>query len=76
MSVLKLTVTETDSSYERGELCAGGFDRAGGDLHGRLAQQLEHMCGIEAAGAIALENLGDQCLAATRSLVGVPRGRF
>jgi hypothetical protein len=43
MSVLKLTVDETDTGNERGEMCAGGFDCAGGDLHGRLAQNLKHM---------------------------------
>jgi hypothetical protein len=36
---------------------AGGFDRAGGDLHRWPAQHIEHMGGIEAADAIALGTL-------------------
>jgi hypothetical protein len=38
MRLLKLTVDETDARKERGEVCAGGFDRAGGNLQGRPAR--------------------------------------
>jgi hypothetical protein len=41
---------------------AAQLDGVGGNLHGRLAQQIEHMGGIKAADAIALENLGDRNL--------------
>jgi hypothetical protein len=74
MGVLMLTVDETDARNERGEVCAGGFDRAGGNLDGRPAQHIEHMGGIKAADAIALGNFGDRYLAATRSLVGCWHG--
>jgi hypothetical protein len=53
MSVLKLTVNETDTGNERSKECAGGFDCAGGNLHGRTAQHRQHMGGIEAADAIS-----------------------
>jgi hypothetical protein len=45
--VLELTVDETDARNECGQVCAGGFNRAGGNLKGRPAQPIEHVGGIE-----------------------------
>src|SRR6516164_7022551 len=64
----ELPVHEADASHERGDMGAGGFGRARGDTHGRLAHYVEHMGGVEAADAIALEKGGD-CFVA--DLVGM-----
>src|SRR5262245_44345683 len=74
MCVLELPVHQADARNERGDVGAGGFGRTGGDLHGRLAQYVEHMGGVEAAYAIALEKLGDRRLVDTRGFVGRRHG--
>jgi len=67
MRFLDLLVYETDACDERGNVSAGGFDRAGSDLQRRLTQHGEHMGSVEAADAVALEKLGDRRVADARS---------
>jgi hypothetical protein len=53
MRILELSVHEAQAGGELCDVSPGGFDAAEGDLQGRLAQEFEHVCGVEAADASA-----------------------
>ena len=57
--LLELPVHQADARNERGDVGAGRLGRPGGDLDGRGAQHGEHMGGVDAADAVALEKLGE-----------------
>jgi hypothetical protein len=67
--LLELLVHEADGLNQDCDVGAGGLSGAGGQAQGLCAQCLEHVCGVEAADAMALEQLIDRGLAKPRSPV-------
>jgi hypothetical protein len=65
MGVFDLTVEQADARDEQSDMGARGFDCSGGDAHRRPAQRVDHESGVEAADAMAFEQLGDRRLAQT-----------
>ena len=68
VGVFDLPVEEPDARNERRDMRARGFDRSGGDVNRRPAQGGDDGGGVEAADAIAFEQLADGRLAQTACL--------
>ena len=73
MSLFDLPVHKADARNERLDMGAGRFNRSLGDLHSRLAQDIQNMGGVEAPDAVALQKLGDRRFADARGLAGCGR---
>src|SRR5262245_24320165 len=72
--VLELLAYEANARNQGRDMGTSGFCRSGRDFHRRLAQNAEHMGGIETADAVALQDSGDCYLAHAAGLGGSRRG--
>lgn len=70
MSLPELLIHEPDARDERRNMRAGAFSCSLSDLDRQLAQDAEHMGGVETTDTITLENFGDGRFADSPGLVG------